>query len=41
VPLGRFGQPADIADAVAFLASDWASHITGQLLLIDGGRTYQ
>jgi NAD(P)-dependent dehydrogenase (short-subunit alcohol dehydrogenase family) len=41
VPLGRFGQPADIADAVAFLASDWASYITGQLLLIDGGRTYQ
>ena len=41
VPLGRFGQPEDIADAVAFLASDWASFITGQILLIDGGRTYQ
>jgi 3-oxoacyl-[acyl-carrier protein] reductase len=41
VPLGRLGQPEDIADAVAFLASDWASFITGQILLIDGGRTYQ
>ena len=41
IPLGRFGQPIDIADAVAFLASDWASFITGQILLIDGGRTYQ
>ena len=41
VPLGRLGQPEDIADAVAFLASDWASFITGQIILIDGGRTYQ
>jgi len=41
IPLGRLGQPADIADAVAFLASDWASFITGQILLVDGGRTYQ
>jgi NAD(P)-dependent dehydrogenase (short-subunit alcohol dehydrogenase family) len=41
IPLRRIGQPQDIADAVAFLASDWASYITGQILLIDGGRTYQ
>jgi 3-oxoacyl-[acyl-carrier protein] reductase len=41
VPLHRLGQPEDIADAVAFLASDWASFITGQIILIDGGRTYQ
>src|SRR5205807_2512504 len=41
IPLRRVGQPEDIADAVAFLASDWASYITGQILLIDGGRTYQ
>jgi 3-oxoacyl-[acyl-carrier protein] reductase len=41
VPLRRFGQPEDIADAVAFLASDWAGYITGQVILIDGGRTYQ
>jgi 3-oxoacyl-[acyl-carrier protein] reductase len=40
VPLRRFGQPEDIADAVAFLASDWAGYITGQIILIDGGRTY-
>lgn len=41
IPLRRLGQPEDIADAVAFLASDWAAYITGQILLIDGGRTYQ
>jgi NAD(P)-dependent dehydrogenase (short-subunit alcohol dehydrogenase family) len=41
VPLHRLGQPEDIAAAVAFLASDWASFITGQIILIDGGRTYQ
>jgi NAD(P)-dependent dehydrogenase (short-subunit alcohol dehydrogenase family) len=41
IPLRRIGQPEDIADAVAFLASDWAAYITGQLILIDGGRTYQ
>jgi NAD(P)-dependent dehydrogenase (short-subunit alcohol dehydrogenase family) len=41
IPLRRLGQPEDIADAVAFLASDWAGYITGQILLIDGGRTNQ
>ena len=41
IPLGRIGQPEDVADAVVFLTSDWASYITGQILLIDGGRTYQ
>ncbi|TMD13231.1 MAG: SDR family oxidoreductase [Chloroflexi bacterium] len=41
IPLRRLGQPEDIADAIAFLASDWAAYITGQILLIDGGRTYQ
>jgi 3-oxoacyl-[acyl-carrier protein] reductase len=40
IPLGRLGRTEDIADAVAFLASDWASYITGQILLIDGGRTF-
>jgi NAD(P)-dependent dehydrogenase (short-subunit alcohol dehydrogenase family) len=41
IPLRRVGQPEDIADAIAFLASNWAAYITGQILLIDGGRTYQ
>lgn len=36
-PLGRVGQPEDIAEAVAFLVSDAASFITGQTLMVDGG----
>lgn len=38
-PLGRIGGPTDVADAVAFLASDAARFITGQHLLVDGGVT--
>ena len=37
IPLARLGKPADIAGAVAFLSSDLASYITGQVLVVDGG----
>jgi len=35
--LGRVGKPEEVANAIAFLASDWASFITGTALLVDGG----
>jgi 3-oxoacyl-[acyl-carrier protein] reductase len=37
IPLQRFGQPEDVAELVAFLASDRAGYITGQVITIDGG----
>ena len=41
IPMGRFGNPTEIANAVLFLASDEASFVTGHLLLVDGGNTAQ
>lgn len=39
VPLGRLGEPADIAGAMLFMASEQAAYITGQTLVVDGGAT--
>ena len=38
IPMGRVGDPAEVAAAIAFLASDDASYVTGELLVVDGGR---
>jgi 3-oxoacyl-[acyl-carrier protein] reductase len=37
IPLGRMGQPEDVAEVVAFLASEEASYVTGQVIHINGG----
>ena len=40
VPVGRLGQPADIGNLAAFLASSYGDFISGQEILVDGGRTF-
>ena len=40
-PIGRYGQPIDIANGVLFLASEESSFMTGSELVIDGGYTAQ
>jgi len=40
IPIGRAGLPQDVANAVVFLASDYAGYVTGQVILVDGGRTF-
>lgn len=40
IPVGRMGTPQDVAYMVAFLASPLASYINGQIILVDGGRTF-
>jgi 3-oxoacyl-[acyl-carrier protein] reductase len=37
IPMGRFGSPEDVAEAVTFLCGEGAGYITGQVLTIDGG----
>ena len=37
VPMGRLGDPAEVADAALFLASDMSNYVTGQILTVDGG----
>jgi 3-oxoacyl-[acyl-carrier protein] reductase len=41
IPVGRFGTPEDVAYTVVFLASEYASFITGQNIIVDGGATYK
>ena len=39
IPLGRLGDPEELANAMVFLASEAASYITGQTIVVDGGQT--
>jgi len=37
IPIGRLGQPEDVATVAVFLASEWSAYITGQVITVDGG----
>jgi 3-oxoacyl-[acyl-carrier protein] reductase len=41
IPMGRLGEPEDVAGAVVFLASELASYITGQVIHVNGGMAMQ
>ena len=41
IPWKRWGQPADIANAVSFLVNDRSDYVTGQVIVVDGGWTIQ
>lgn len=41
IPVGRMGQPEDVGYMVAFLASELAGYISGQVFILDGGRTFK
>ena len=38
IPRGRFGEPREVANAAAYLVSDYADFITGEILVLDGGQ---
>jgi 3-oxoacyl-[acyl-carrier protein] reductase len=40
-PIGRSGTPQEVAEVIAFLASDGASYVTGTTIVVDGGNTIQ
>ena len=39
IPMGRIGQPEDVSGTIAFLASDDAAYVTGQVISVSGGLT--
>jgi 3-oxoacyl-[acyl-carrier protein] reductase len=41
IPVGRFGEPKDVADLAVFLSSEQASYLTGQTICVDGGMVMQ